>query len=392
MTSDLKPLNPISPNSDDKRWMRLALLMAARAQARSAENPPVGCVLVSHDGRLLATGMTGRTGRPHAEQSALNKFIDFPERLKGATAYVTLEPCAHHGQTPPCADALLAAGIKRVVYSVSDPDSRVNGCGHAMLEQAGLEVEAGLLQDKARDIMAGFLFSQNWKSPAITSKIALSSDGFVAKQRGQQTWLTGLTAKTFVHDLRSRHDGILTGIDTILSDNPQLNCRLAGAVGDSPVRLVMDSCLQLPLESCLVQTAKQADLLVFTRPDCDIAQRQALEAKGVQVIICEYLKGGRPHPEFIADFCWKMGLYSILLEAGPTLNKAYFDAGLVDKIVELIAPEKLHNGYAGFSPSQISQPSMDFTAGADYKKSSVQALAEDRLILWHRTEKYASSA
>ena len=392
MTSDLKPLNPISPNSDDKRWMRLALLMAARAQARSAENPPVGCVLVSHDGRLLATGMTGRTGRPHAEQSALNKFIDFPERLKGATAYVTLEPCAHHGQTPPCADALLAAGIKRVVYSVSDPDSRVNGCGHAMLEQAGLEVEAGLLQDKARDIMAGFLFSQNWKRPVITSKIALSSDGFVAKQRGQQTWLTGLTAKTFVHDLRSRHDGILTGIDTILSDNPQLNCRLAGAVGDSPVRLVMDSCLQLPLESCLVQTAKQADLLVFTRPDCDIAQRQALEAKGVQVIICEHLKGGRPHPEFIADFCWKMGLYSILLEAGPTLNKAYFDAGLVDKIVELIAPKKLHNGYAGFSPSQISQPSMDFTAGADYKKSSVQALAEDRLILWHRTEKYASSA
>jgi diaminohydroxyphosphoribosylaminopyrimidine deaminase/5-amino-6-(5-phosphoribosylamino)uracil reductase len=392
MTSDLKPLNPISPNSDDKRWMRLALLMAARAQARTAENPPVGCVLVSRDGRLLATGMTGRTGRPHAEQSALNKCMDFPERLKGATAYVTLEPCAHHGQTPPCADALLAAGIKRVVYSVSDPDSRVNGCGHAMLEQAGLVVEAGLLQYEARDIMAGFLFSQNWKRPAITSKIALSSDGFVAKERGQQTWLTGLTAKTFVHDLRSRHDGILTGIDTILSDNPQLNCRLAGDVGDSPVRLVMDSRLQLPLESRLVQTVKQADLLVFTRPDCDIAQRQALEAKGVQVIICEHLKGGRPHPEFIADFCWKMGLYSILLEAGPTLNKAYFDAGLVDKIVELIAPEKLHNGYAGFSPSQIGQPSMDFTAGADYKKSSVQALAEDRLILWHRVEKHASGA
>ena len=154
----------------------------------------------------------------------------------------------------------------------------------------------------------------------------------------------------------------------------------------------MDSRLQLPLESRLVQTAKQADLLVFTRPDYDIAQRQALEAKGVLVIICEHLKGGRPHPEFIADFCWKMGLYSILLEAGPTLNKAYFDAGLVDKIVELIAPEKLHNGYAGFSPSLISQPSMDFTAGADYKKSSVQALAEDRLILWHRTEKHASGA
>ena len=392
MISDLKPLNPIPPLSDDKRWMRLALLMAARAQARTAENPPVGCVLVSRGGQLLATGMTGRTGRPHAEQSALNKCIDFPERLKGASAYVTLEPCAHHGQTPPCAGALLAAGIGRVVYSVGDPDSRVDGRGHAMLEQAGVQVESDLLQDKARDIMAGFLFSQNWKRPAITSKIALSSDGFVAKQRGQQTWLTGLTAKTFVHDLRSRHDSILTGIDTILSDDAQLNCRLAGDASDSPVRLVMDSRLQLPLESRLVQTAKQADVLVFTRPDCDSAQRQALEAKGVQVILCEPIKDGRPHPEFVADFCWKMGLYSILLEAGPTLNKAYFDAGLVDKIVELIAPKKLQSGYAGYSPSQISQPSMAFTAGADYIKSSEQALAEDRLIIWHRTEKYASGA
>jgi riboflavin biosynthesis pyrimidine reductase len=154
----------------------------------------------------------------------------------------------------------------------------------------------------------------------------------------------------------------------------------------------MDSRLQLPLECRLVQTAKQADVLVFTRPDCDSAQRQALEAKGVQVILCEHIKDGRPHPEFVADFCWKMGLYSILLEAGPTLNKAYFDAGLVDKIVELIAPKKLQSGYAGYSPSQISQPSMAFTAGADYIKSSEQALAQDRLIIWHRTEKYASGA
>ncbi len=387
MILDLKPLNPISPRCDDKRWMRVALLMAARAQARTAENPPVGCVLVSREGQLLATGMTGRTGRPHAEQSALNKCINFPERLIGASAYVTLEPCAHHGQTPPCVDGLLAAGIKRVVYSVGDPDIRVDGRGHAMLERAGLKVESGLLQDNARDIMGGFLFCQKMKRPMITSKIALSSDGFVTKQRGQQTWLTGPTAKTFVHDLRSRHDGILTGIDTVMSDNSQLSCRLAGHDGDSPVRLVMDSRLRLPLECKLVQTAKQTDVLVFTRPDCDIGQRQALEAKGVRVIICEHLKGGRPNPQFVADFCWKIGLCSILLEAGPTLNKAHFDAGLVDKIVELIAPIKLQRGYAGYSPSQISQPSMAFTGGADYKKSREQTLLEDRLIIWHRKKK-----
>ncbi|MBL6606269.1 MAG: bifunctional diaminohydroxyphosphoribosylaminopyrimidine deaminase/5-amino-6-(5-phosphoribosylamino)uracil reductase RibD [Alphaproteobacteria bacterium] len=392
MTSDLKLPNPISPTSDDKRWMRLALLMAARAQGRTAENPPVGCALVSKDGQLLATGMTGRGGRPHAEQSALDKCKNFPERLIGASAYVTLEPCAHHGQTPPCAEALLAAGIGRVVYSIGDPDSRVDGRGHAILEQAGISVEAGLLQDKSHDIMAGFLTSQSQRRPAFTSKTALSADGFIAKQHGQQTWLTGASAKTFVHDLRSRHDGILTGIDTILSDNPQLNCRLAGDGGDSPVRLVMDSRLQLPLACNLVQTAKKVNVLVFTRPDCDTAHRQALETAGVQVILCEHIKGGRPHPEFVADFCWQMGIYSILLEAGARLNKAFFEAGLVDKIVEIIAPKILQSGYAGYSPSQISQPSMAFAAGADYIKSSAQTLAEDKLIIWHRKDIYPSGA
>ena len=385
MTSDHNPVTPCSFTSDDERWMRLALIYSARAQGRTAENPPVGCVLVSADGRLLATGHTGPGGRPHAEQSALNKAGTYPELLQGAHAYVTLEPCAHHGQTPPCADALISAGVKRVTYAVADPDSRVNGRGHAMLADAGIQVSSGLLGEPARDIMAGFLASKTKNRPAITSKIALSKDGFIAAKRGQQTWLTGDVTKRFTHDLRSRHDAVLTGIDTVLADDPQLNCRLAGTPGDSPARLVMDSRLQLPLQSQLVQSARQSDVLVFTRPDCDAAQHAALTEKGVQVISCEHLKGGRPHPDFVIDFCAQSGIRSILLEAGAELNRAFFAAGLIDKVVELVAPTRLASGYSGYSPSQIGEPSIAFVQTAYYIKSSSDFLGADQLTIWHRT-------
>ncbi|MGB1933095.1 MAG: bifunctional diaminohydroxyphosphoribosylaminopyrimidine deaminase/5-amino-6-(5-phosphoribosylamino)uracil reductase RibD [Candidatus Puniceispirillaceae bacterium] len=385
MTSDHNPVTPCSFASDDERWMRLALIYSARAQGRTAENPPVGCVLVSADGRLLAAGHTGPNGRPHAEQSALNKAGAYPELLQGAHAYVTLEPCAHHGQTPPCADALISAGVKRVTYAVADPDSRVNGRGHAMLADAGIQVSSGLLAEPARDIMAGFLASKTKNRPAITSKIALSKDGFIAAKRGQQTWLTGDVAKRFTHDLRSRHDAVLTGIDTVLADDPQLNCRLAGTPGDSLARLVMDSRLQLPLQSQLVQSARQTDVLVFTRPDCDVAQRAALAKKGVQVISCEPLKGGRLHPDFVIDFCAQSGIRSILLEAGAELNRAFFAARLIDKVVELVAPTRLASGYSGYSPSQIGEPSIAFVQTADYIKSSSGFLGADQLTIWHRT-------
>ena len=385
MTSDRNSVSPASFTSDDERWMRLALLQSARAQGRTGENPPVGCVLVSAAGQSLATGHTGAGGRPHAEQSALNKATAYPELLQGAHAYVTLEPCAHHGQTPPCAEALISAGIKQVTYSLGDPDSRVNGRGHALLAAVGIQVSTGLLADQASDIMAGFLVSKTKGRPAITSKIALSKDGFIAAKRGQQTWLTGDVAKRFVHDLRSRHDAVLTGIDTILGDDPQLNCRLAGFPDDSPARLVMDSHLQLPLQSQLVQTAMQQDVVVFTRPDCDVAQHAALTEKGVQVISCKHLKGGRPHPEFVMDFCAQTGIRSILLEAGAVLNKAFFDAGLIDKVVEIIAPDRLAGGYSGYSPSQIGDPSIAFVQAADYIKSSSGLLGADQLAIWRRT-------
>ena len=266
-----------------------------------------------------------------------------------------------------------------------DPDSRIDGRGHAMLADAGIQVSSGLLAEQARDIMAGFLASKTKNRPAITSKIALSKDGFIAAKRGHQTWLTGDVAKRFTHDLRSRHDAVLTGIDTVLADDPQLNCRLAGTPGDSPARLVMDSRLQLPLQSQLVQSARQSDVLVFTSPDCDATQHAALAEKGVQVILCEHLKGGRPYPEFVINFCAQSGIRSILLEAGAELNKAFFAAGLIDKVVELITPVRLESGYSGYSPSQIDESSIAFVQTANYIKSSSGFLGADQLTIWHRT-------
>ena len=328
MTLDDRAYKRVSFLSDDERWMRLALLMSARAQGRTAENPPVGCVLVSPEGRLLATGRTATTGRPHAEQIALDKCRKLRASLEGAYAYVTLEPCAHHGQTPPCADALIKAGIKYVTYALGDPDTRVDGKGHKLLEAAGVHVKSGLFAQEAADIMAGFLASKTKNRPSFTVKTALSHDGFIAPKKGQQSWLTGRAAKAFVHDLRSRHDGVLTGIDSVLADDPQLTCRLAGYASDTPVKMVMDSHLRIPPDCQLVRAAASQPLLVFTRLDSDREKQAALQAKGVQIIGVKAGKDGRLSPEDIAKHCLKSGISSVLIEAGAVLNKSFFAAGL----------------------------------------------------------------
>ena len=383
MTSDARASEQVSFSSDDERWMRLALLMARRAQGRTAENPPVGCVLVSREGQLLATGRTAGNGRPHAEQVALDKCRKLYARLEGAHAYVTLEPCAHHGQTPPCADALITAGIKYVTYGLGDPDTRVDGKGRTLLEAAGVQVKSGLFAQEAADIMAGFLASKTKNRPSFTTKTALSLDGFIAAKKGRQSWLTGEAARRFVHDLRSRHDGVLTGIDSVLADDPQLTCRLAGYASDNPVKMVMDSHLRLPSDSQLVRTAASQPLLVFTRLDSDGEKQAALQAKGVQVIGVKAGRDGRISPDDVAEYCLRSGIYSVLIEAGAVLNKSFFAAGLVDKVAELIAPVTLGQGYAGYSPSQNRHPSMAFARSADYIKSSDRALGDDRLNIWH---------
>jgi len=366
--------------------MRLALMQGARAQGRSAENPPVGCVLVSAGGQLLGCGFTGAGGRPHAEQAALNSATahGLSDALKGATAYVTLEPCSHHGQTPPCADALVAAGLGRVVYAAADPDSRVNGTGDARLRAGGLSVQGGLMAQAAQTAMAGFMQAKRAGRPSVTTKVALSSDFFVAADRNTQTWLTGAVAKIFVHDLRSRHDVLVTGIDTVMADDPELTCRLAGSPADSPVRIVLDSQLRLPADARLCKTAKQVPVLVFCLPDASDQRARQLAGQGVEIIRADRGADGRIDLRYVLSVCYDRGWYNLLLEAGPRLNSAFAGAGLTDRVIEIIAPTVLKQGYGACSPSATGKSSVVFAGLADYIMCEQRVLGADIMKIWQR--------
>ena len=228
----------------DTHHMRHALTLAERALGRTAPNPAVGCVIVSRDGHVVGRGRTQDGGRPHAEAVALTQAGD---AATGATAYVTLEPCAHHGQTPPCAEALANAGIARVVASVEDPDPRVKGKGFAMLRAAGVEVVTGLLEKETTELNAGFFLRITENRPLVTLKIAQSEDGKTARA-GDDKWITGEEARRFSHLLRAKHDAILIGVGTALADDPELTCRLPGLEKYSPLRVVLERILTACVE------------------------------------------------------------------------------------------------------------------------------------------------
>ncbi len=369
---------------DEERWMRLALLYGARAQGRTAENPPVGCVIISSSGQLLAVAHTGQNGRPHAEQNALDQVLHsgLEAQLKDATAFVTLEPCAHHGQTPPCADALINSGLGCVIYSIGDPDKRVSGKGHEKLAAAGLQVKKGLLADAAQKDMAGFLTAKKYGRPFVTSKIALSSDGFVSQNKHNKTSITGKTARAFVHDLRSRHDALITGIGTVMADDPQLTCRYAGRPEDSPVRIVLDSHLRLPPDSQICQTARTVPVIVFGSKNACMKRKHVLEAMGVEVLLHSPSRTDAVELDFVLQTCFERHFNSVLVEAGPVVNKAFIKAGLVDQIIEIIAPERLEDGYGGYSPSVQVNSSMVFAEQTDYIETHHSWLGTDRLIKW----------
>ncbi len=246
----------------DARHMRHALMLAERALGTVAPNPAVGCVIV-RDGIVVGRGWTQRGGRPHAEVVALQQAAD---AARGATAYVTLEPCAHIGQTPPCANALINAGISRVVGAVEDPDPRVSGRGFAMLREAGVVVVTDVLRDEAAALNAGFFLRMTGKRPLVTLKLAVSADNKIARAPGGDQWITGEEARRFGHFMRARHDAILVGIETALADDPELTCRIPGLEDRSPLRVVLDSGLRLPIDSKLVRTTHACTAACFDLP------------------------------------------------------------------------------------------------------------------------------
>jgi diaminohydroxyphosphoribosylaminopyrimidine deaminase/5-amino-6-(5-phosphoribosylamino)uracil reductase len=312
-------------------YMHHALTLAARALGRAAPNPAVGCVIVSPDGRVVGRGWTQDGGRPHAEAMALAQA---GAAARGATAYVTLEPCAHLGKTPPCADALVKAGVARVVAAVEDPDPRVKGRGFAILRDAGIEVVTGVLKQEAAEQNAGFFLRVSESRPLVTLKIAQSEDGWTARTPGEDQWLTGEEARRFAHLLRAKHDAILVGIETVLADDPELTCRLPGLENYSPLRVVLDTRLRLPQTSKLARTARQIPALVFTASDGG----DALRAQGVEVVQVMRDAQGRPDIAAVLHALAERGVTRLLVEGGATVISAFVAAGFADRLELFTAP------------------------------------------------------
>jgi diaminohydroxyphosphoribosylaminopyrimidine deaminase/5-amino-6-(5-phosphoribosylamino)uracil reductase len=318
----------------DLAHMQAALALARRNLGVTWPNPSVGCVIVN-DGRVVGRGWTQRGGRPHAETQALARSGD---AARGATAYVSLEPCSHHGKTPPCADALIAAGAARVVAAVEDPDPRVAGAGIARLRAAGIAVETGLCTEAASELNAGFFCRVKHGRPLVTLKLATSLDGRIATPTGASRWITGPAARERAHLLRATHDAVLVGTGTALADDPQLTCRLPGLEERSPVRVVIDRHLRLPPTLHLFAEARMAPTWLVTSASADPTRPALLQGQGVKIIALD--PGGTSGVDLAAMLrrLGDEGLTRLLVEGGGQLAAALLRLGLVDRLVWMRAP------------------------------------------------------
>ncbi|MBL9051137.1 MAG: bifunctional diaminohydroxyphosphoribosylaminopyrimidine deaminase/5-amino-6-(5-phosphoribosylamino)uracil reductase RibD [Tabrizicola sp.] len=306
--------------------MAHALRLAARGLGNVWPNPAVGCVLV-RDGLIVGRGWTQPGGRPHAEVRALQQAGPLAE---GATAYVTLEPCAHHGQTPPCAEALIAAKVSRVVTALTDPDPRVAGRGHQMLRAAGIAVTEGVMTAEATQLNAGFLKRVTRGLPFVTLKLAASLDGRTATATGESRWITGPEARRKVHALRMSHDAVMVGSGTALADDPDLTVRDLGAQCQ-PVRILLDRMLKHAPQSRLGRTAREHPVWILHSPTAPDAARKAWETTGAALIETPETSGHLDLPAALQTLAHK-GLTRILSEGGSTIAAALVKSGLVDEL------------------------------------------------------------
>ncbi len=327
----------VTTTETDRRHMAAALVLADRGLGRTWPNPSVGCVLVRH-GRIVGRGVTAPGGRPHAETQALDQA---GEAAQGATAYVTLEPCAHQGQTPPCCDALISAGVVRVVVALEDPDPRTSGSGIQGLRSAGIEVCVGILENEAREHQAGFLSRIIRGRALVTLKVAASLDGRTATHTGNSKWITGESARNAGHLLRAKHDAIMVGSGTALADNPSLTCRLPGLDKASPTRIVVDSGLRLSTNSKLVTSAREVPTWIFCGENCESSSRPILEKAGVTVFDVRRRPDGRLALEAILSQLGEQGVTRLLVEGGAAMATGLLREDLVDRVAWFSAPKMI---------------------------------------------------
>lgn len=315
----------------DLRHMRHALSLGRRGLGRAWPNPSVGCVIV-REGRVIGRGVTGLGGRPHAEREALAQA---GAAARGATAYVTLEPCSHHGQTPPCAEALISAGVARVVSALEDPDPRVAGRGHALLKSAGITVKTGVCAAEAERDHCGFLSRVRRGRPMVTLKLASSFDGRIATASGESQWITSPQARRFTHGLRASHDAVMVGAGTARSDDPQLTVRELG-LAHQPVRVVLSSKLDLPQKSALTESIDAAPLWLCHGPE---APQERIEAfTNLRATCISAPKLGRfLQISNLLGVLAERGLTRIFCEGGSALAASLLQADLVDHLVGMTA-------------------------------------------------------
>jgi diaminohydroxyphosphoribosylaminopyrimidine deaminase/5-amino-6-(5-phosphoribosylamino)uracil reductase len=332
MSTDIAPAS----TEDDARFMTLAFTLGRRGLGATWPNPAVGAVIVK-DGIILARGWTQNGGRPHAEVEALRRARKIAQ---GATMYVTLEPCSHQGKSPPCADAIIKAGIARVVSALEDPNRQVAGQGHERLRAKGIKVDIGLGADEARRAHVGHITRTTKGRPHVLLKIAVSADGKAGLAHRKPVALTGEEARTRVFQLRSQYDAILVGIGTVLADNPQLTCRLPGLSDRSPVRVVLDAKLRLPLAASVVATVRETPTWVFTSRKAAGLSGEILQQKGCKVFRVADKKGQLDLDEVLKVLA-EQGITRLMVEGGPTVAAAFVSADLVDEAVLLRADKTI---------------------------------------------------
>lgn len=360
----------------DPRHMAHALRLAARGLGHVWPNPAVGCV-IEREGRILGRGWTQPGGRPHAETVALAQA---GAAARGATAHVTLEPCAHHGQTPPCADALVAAGVARVVVALSDPDPRVNGQGIARLRAAGIEVVEGVCAAEAERLQEGFLRRVREGRPMVTLKLATSLDGRIATATGESRWITGAEARRQVHALRARHDAVMVGGGTARADDPALTVRGLG-VAHQPVRVVLSRRLALPEDGVLARTAGEVPLWLLHGPDAPAEARGRWEAHGARLIEVPLGPGGELDVTAALAALGVAGLTRVFCEGGSALGASLMGAGLVDRLIVFSAGMAL--GAEGL-PAVGALGLARLAEAPRFALEETRALGGDVMSVWQR--------
>ncbi len=362
----------------DEQFMRRAIALAAKALGRTSPNPAVGAVIV-RNGRVIGEGYHHRAGLPHAEREALRHLT---ASARGATIYVNLEPCSHHGRTPPCADALVEAGIKRVVVGMVDPNPLVRGRGLRRLRGAGITVETGILREECERLNEDFACFIRTGRPFVTVKLAASLDGRIAAASGDSQWISGKQSRRIVHELRNRVDVLMVGAETVRSDDPQLTCRIRG--GRDPLRVILDGRLSIaPTARICTQRSTAPTLIAVTDGHIQKEKQAALEAQGVQIVCFPSKDGQVPLPLLLAEL-GRRGHTSVLIEGGGRLAAAALRAGVVDKVLFFYAPLLLGgDGRAMIGPLEIDR----VAAAQKLHTMTVERVGKDLLVTAYVGEK-----